>query len=528
MLILLFVAGFGPGAVAQWQIGQQVLSPPLLGNYYALSRGTNYPPCPRLPNAFQDAAVYTVVGNPERYVYDDSGYDYSQEELGQSLAAANDTEGEDTPGSDGPSPGGALFLLLGPTNSNQVWLVLTNTQNGTYYQLESRLQVDGGPWELGEIVQDTGNSNQVQFSNVPRDYSDQRFFQGVGGAAVAFVTLDPDYNLAVEPDSPSGTGQTGKFRVSLNPPPSSSVFVVYQVSGSASNGVDYSSLGGSVTVEANAGSATIEIDPLYDTLPEFDESVTLTLVLTNGYLVKPKYASATMKIYDPRPAEIAVAIHDSGWTKLNGLSSTNWNYFVMPESVKEALRSDGTPFVVLSDLNIANGVLLTTNGTPKYLILISAMQGSSARGTYGYCFLTNSWSDYSVQAEVQFTAGAYGGGVGGRLDPTIGSHYAAWIYPENSPGGSNVLALVRFTGWTNWTCMATQPLASVGTTNHTVKLTFSGARTDVFFDDLGTAKISAADTNSVWYSSGGVSLDMWTGSTGPDYVLSVQHAVVTP
>ena len=56
---------------------------------------------------------------------------------------------------------------------------------------------------------------------------------------------------------------------------------------------------------------------------------------------------------------------------MNGLSSTNWNYFVMPESVKEALRSDGTPYVVVSDLDIANGVLLNTNGTPRYPILIS-------------------------------------------------------------------------------------------------------------------------------------------------------------
>jgi hypothetical protein len=126
----------------------------------------------------------------------------------------------------------------------------------------------------------------------------------------------------------------------------------------------------SVTVEGGAGIATIEINPLYDTLPEFDESATVTLLLGNGYLVEPKKASATMKIYDPRPDGMAVAIHDSGWTKLNGLSNTNWNYFVMPESVKEALRSDGTPYVVVSDLDIATGALMV-NGTPKYPILIS-------------------------------------------------------------------------------------------------------------------------------------------------------------
>lgn len=44
---------------------------------------------------------------------------------------------------------------------------------------------------------------------------------------------------------------------------------------------------------------------------------------------------------------------------------------MLPESVKEALRSDGTPYAVVSDLDIARGFLLTTNNTPKYPILIS-------------------------------------------------------------------------------------------------------------------------------------------------------------
>src|SRR5258705_2952715 len=42
----------------------------------------------------------------------------------------------------------------------------------------------------------------------------------------------------------------------------------------------------------------------------------------------------------------------------------------MPESLKEAMRSDGTAFTVVGDSNITAGVLLT-NGLPKYPILIS-------------------------------------------------------------------------------------------------------------------------------------------------------------
>ena len=48
-----------------------------------------------------------------------------------------------------------------------------------------------------------------------------------------------------------------------------------------------------------------------------------------------------------------------------------WQPFVMSEALKEALRSDGTPFVVVTDADIAAGKLLTTTGAPAYPIVIS-------------------------------------------------------------------------------------------------------------------------------------------------------------
>jgi len=50
---------------------------------------------------------------------------------------------------------------------------------------------------------------------------------------------------------------------------------------------------------------------------------------------------------------------------------TNWHYFVMPESLQEALRSDGLTYDILSDADISAGGLLDTNGRPKYPIFIS-------------------------------------------------------------------------------------------------------------------------------------------------------------
>ena len=84
-----------------------------------------------------------------------------------------------------------------------------------------------------------------------------------------------------------------------------------------------------------------------------------------------------------------VAIHDSELTRAletmpaasttpTGAGTTGnewwintWHYFVMPESVEETLRSDGTPFQVVGDSNIISGQLLDTNGQPRFPIVIS-------------------------------------------------------------------------------------------------------------------------------------------------------------
>ena len=150
--------------------------------------------------------------------------------------------------------------------------------------------------------------------------------------------------------------------------------------------------------------------------------------------------------------------------------------------------------------------------------------------SYANAYITNNWTNYSVQAQFKFPAGAFGGGLGGRLTPGTGGHYGAWIYPEGSPGGSNVLRLLKFQNFTtfgyngnSFTPVAMTNLASVGTTNHTVRMDFQGPQISVFLD--GTLMISATDTESSYYTNGGVSLDMWTDSS--QYLMTVDNVTVS-
>jgi hypothetical protein len=156
--------------------------------------------------------------------------------------------------------------------------------------------------------------------------------------------------------------------------------------------------------------------------------------------------------------------------------------------------------------------------------------GTNVLTTYGFAYITNSYSNYSVQARVQFPVGAFGGGIGGRLNPGTGGHYAAWIYPETSTGGSNILRLIKFQSYSSFSYLgvsgpiAEVSLPAVGTGFHTVKLAFLWNRIAVYFD--GNLMITAPDQEATPYSNGSVILDMWTDSTG--YQMSVDDVIINP
>ncbi|HWX19055.1 MAG TPA: Ig-like domain-containing protein, partial [Candidatus Binatia bacterium] len=155
-----------------------------------------------------------------------------------------------------------------------------------------------------------------------------------------------------------------------------------------------------------------------------------------------------------------------------------------------------------------------------WLITGGALESdSTSLNTFSFAYITNSWSNYSVQARVRFSStNADMGGIGGRLNPFSGGHYAAWIAPEGSPDGPRTLQLVKFQFWfayeyTNTTGRAMQKvtLPSVGTNWHTLQLAFQGNQITVSYDS--NQVISVTDTESNPFLSGGIIAGMSTAAT---------------
>jgi large repetitive protein len=165
-----------------------------------------------------------------------------------------------------------------------------------------------------------------------------------------------------------------------------------------------------------------------------------------------------------------------------------------------------------------------------WTITSGVLNGSGTPMAYSHLYYapTPLWSNYAVEGRFQFASSAFGGGLGCRVNPSTGAQYSAWIFPDSSVVGPNVVQLVKQWDWTTYsgTAMAEAALPSVGTGWHTLKLVCSGNRIQVFYD--GTSKIDVTDNNydsRAPYVSGGIDIGMATFNSV--YIMSVDNVVVS-
>jgi hypothetical protein len=123
---------------------------------------------------------------------------------------------------------------------------------------------------------------------------------------------------ASSPSWSNWTAPTAICRYITNCGPKSAVFTVrrfgptngalpitYAIGGTATNGVDYITLPGSVTIPAGSREAMVMVVPIDDGRPEVPSTVVLKLNPPSGYVVDPRHSTAAAVILDgssPPPA----------------------------------------------------------------------------------------------------------------------------------------------------------------------------------------------------------------------------------
>ena len=166
------------------------------------------------------------------------------------------------------------------------------------------------------------------------------------------------------------------------------LLVAYTMSGSATAGVDYAALAGSVTIPALAASATVAITPLADSIAEGAETATLTLTADMAYSVG---GSATVTIAD---------LPMDAWRFAN---------FTAPELSDPLLSGDAADFDHDGTSNLLEYALHLDPKTPLLagLPVASILPGGALALTYTR---VKSAADITYTIEVGNEAGAWSSG----------------------------------------------------------------------------------------------------------------------
>ena len=124
----------------------------------------------------------------------------------------------------------------------------------------------------------------------------------------ALVTIHANDNSASEP------GDNGQFTVTLSNPSDTDTVISFSVTGDATPGSDYTALTGTVTILANATTATIDVSVLDENLLENNETVSITLTgITSGdaNISLGASVSDTVTIADDDAAVVTIEANDS-------------------------------------------------------------------------------------------------------------------------------------------------------------------------------------------------------------------------
>ena len=245
------------------------------------------------------------------FVLDDRLVNYSElqaeAELEAKLAAAASLNS----GGDGFKLPNTYSLLCYPSNilcleilsvdlTGQVAdLLAHNTHDNLFIQLLSKTNLLQPAWTLVDYQPGTPGTNQTEFYPVGIDGNPTKFFWAHEAEWAIFIGVGQDIAFEPQGNMPGLNRSFNVTRLPANIGVTNDLTVYYRITGTASNNVDYTLLSGMMTFSNNLGFADIEVQPLADPLLEGAESVTVTLIPTNTYLITSENQSvATIYIFD--------------------------------------------------------------------------------------------------------------------------------------------------------------------------------------------------------------------------------------
>ena len=176
----------------------------------------------------------------------------------------------------------------------------------------------------------------------------------------------------------------GKFYLSRTGSTTAALIVNYTVGGTASNGVDYQTLSGAVTIPAGAPGVDLPVTPTQDTLAEGTETVVLTLA-AGGY---SRGAPATLYLTDDEVPAATV-----GFATVGSVVSESAGAITVPVTLSAAAASLVTvEYLVTSPGTTGNTGIQSTTTLPRWVRIVRT--GSSFVGSRSVDGTT--WSTFTA------------------------------------------------------------------------------------------------------------------------------------
>jgi hypothetical protein len=318
-------------------------------------------------------------------------------------------------GSAGASTGGAVYVPAGGSVTLQNAIVANSTSGGnasgtitdsgnnissdatcaftaptsfnsTNPQFSAGLTENGGrtatvPIGAASPARDAGNAAAALAT-------DQRGYYRLGNPDIgAFEYGGAPCQALIKATGPEASedGDVGLFRVYRNGDLSAALTVNLTISGSAINGIDYTTIANSVSIPAGRDSARILVTPISDAISETNELVILTVASGTGYVAgSPSNATVVL-------AEKSLFARDKRYFRGKG-TEPSYHSFIVP-------------------LDAQKGVLLTNVGGN----LTTLFPGNPWTTTYYHYDATRPLGASNVNQRIQFNGPvvAFGSRVGG-------------------------------------------------------------------------------------------------------------------
>jgi uncharacterized repeat protein (TIGR01451 family) len=321
------------------------------------------------------------------------------------------------------------------------------------------------------------------------------------------LTLDKPLNLptpvlsvtATTPTATESDTKPGVFTVTRIANTSTAQTFSYTIGGTATNGVDYTTLSGTATINAGQTSVDISVAPIDDRLSEGNEAITLTLGTGAGYVTNPSNAVATVTILDNEPTPIGTSGNDN-LVAIPGSNFDGQSNIVFTGAGNDQVDLSLSPVAKNNRINLGTGadtIFVSQNDRlfggagPDTFDATDSQRGNRMSGGAGDDVFFLGKGDRALGGDGNDKFYVQTGG-DNLLSGGAGNDQF-WIVNGEAPSGSNTV--VDFQIGTD--VIGISGAASLGISATTLKLTQVGADTTILFGTQTLAVLSGIQTTDL-------------------------------